>query len=150
MELNDSEESIWVIKDIENLGHSYRGGYAKKCVTNTRTLDCPDGTFAKEIEWDTKFEMTKGIKMSCYRPEHYQSDENALESHPGVQFEGSEKRKCAAIHGLNFKINDEKIANVGLNLTEDCTAGFGDGIKSSCPDKSVVSGIDVFIEEKCK
>ncbi len=148
--MNDAKESIWVIDNNKDLGHSFKGGYAKKCETYIQPLRCPDGEFAKEIEWDTKYSMTKGIKLSCYRPQFYASNANIFQSHPGAQFSESEKRKCAAILGITFKIDTTKDINYALDLKKNCTVGYSKGVRAFCIDKTALSGIDVVIEKKSK
>lgn len=150
VEMNDLNESLWITENTENLGHSFKGGYAKKCDTYSQITQCPDGAFIKEIEWDTTFDLTKGVKISCYEPAFFQSNVTLLESHPGAQFLDSEKRKCAAMYGMTFLIDKEKDANVGLDLKQNCTPGYNLGIRASCPDHTALSGITFIIEKRSK
>lgn len=151
VELKDSKENVVLItEDNEDLGHSYKDGFAKKCETYNHSLSCPEGSFAKEIEWDTKFELTKGIKLSCYKPEFYQNNAFIMESHPGSEIIESDKRKCAAIYGITFKKHNSKDAVTGLDLKKNCTVGYGPGIRSFCILETALSGIDFVIERGSK
>lgn len=148
--MNDLKRSIFITSNTVNLGNSFKGGYAKKCGTYNKNLRCPDGTFAKEVEWDTEFEMTKGIILRCYRPESYTNATAVLESHPGTKLEMSDKRKCAAITGITLKLDDEKESVFELDLKKNCSVGYSKGIRASCDTKNAVTGIDVVIEERSK
>lgn len=150
VEMNDTKESVWITADNNDLGKSYKGGYAKKCETYNQPLRCPHGTFVKELEWDSKFDLTKGIKLSCYSPEFYNSNVTILESHPGALFELSDKRKCAAITGITFKIDYKKDSIVELDLKKNFTVGYSKGIRSFCDTRTALSGIDFVIEKKSK
>lgn len=150
VEMDYENETLTATGDIEDLGHSFNGGYARKCETYNVSLICPNGTFAKRLEWDTKSDLTKGIKMSCYSPEFYNSNATVLESHPGSNFDESGRRTCPTIFGITFMVDDTKDSIVELDLKKNCTVGYKHGVESSCIPETVLTGLDVEIETKSK
>lgn len=100
-------------KDIPNTDFYFYGNLSS-CPTHLTPAECPKGTFVKKIEWDTSYNLTKGIKLSCYKPESSSSSEALVSSHPDASFSESESISCNSFVEVTITRNMSMDADVAL------------------------------------
>lgn len=145
--LDSKTGNLFVMKkDIADADYYYHGRLST-CPSTISRVECPIGTFVKEIEWDIGFNLTEGVKLSCNKPDS-SSEAKAIYSHQNKILSNSKTVNCASFQELTVRKNMSMDSIVDLVIGPDCVAVNKTNLDETleCEPFTVISGINFSIE----